>query len=117
MTELPLDPHVLDQLREDLGDPAFLDDLITSYLDEAPRLLTSIHDAIQRHDAAAMSHAAHTLKSTSATFGATEMATLCNELEKLGVNGDTNGAAERAATDADSLFQVVRIVLENEKRR
>lgn len=111
----PVDHSVLQNLREEIGDNEFLRDLIDTYLEEAPRLLDNIQHAIDHHDAEAMKNAAHTLKSTSATFGARDLAALCQEIETLGRAGDTNGRALQRAADISALFETVRSALEAER--
>jgi len=99
-----LDPRALERLSELLGgDTAALSGLITDFLTEAPRLVDALsmasseagsdpgatpRDSVHR-DATprdsghrdAMHRAAHTLKGLGATFGATGLARLCEQVE------------------------------------
>jgi HPt (histidine-containing phosphotransfer) domain-containing protein len=78
-----LDHQALDAIRELAGDdmPELLASVARLYLDDAPRHLAAIDAAWSRRDAAALSVAAHTLKSASANLGAARLALLCKALE------------------------------------
>jgi HPt (histidine-containing phosphotransfer) domain-containing protein len=84
------DQAVIDQsafaaLSETTGDdPEFLAELIDTYLSDAVDLLSTIESASTAGDAAELRRAAHSLKSNSATFGATALSTLARSLENLG---------------------------------
>jgi len=65
-----LDRRVLDQLREDLGDAAALRDVISTFLERSPSMLTGLREAAARGDGVAVSAGAHAMKGTSATLGA-----------------------------------------------
>lgn len=93
-----LDPAALENLSDMVdGDLAFLSELVGTFFRNAPQLLRDMRQAIERGDAAALALAAHSLKSNSATFGATTLATLCRDLEMLGRTGALEGAAEKMA--------------------
>lgn len=97
-TSPALDPAALKNLSEMVdGDMAFLADLVATFFRNAPQLLRDMHQAIERGDAAALTLAAHSLKSNSATFGATALTALCRELELMGKSGALAGAAEKMA--------------------
>ena len=78
-----LDRRVLDQLREDLGDAAALRDVISTFLERSPSMLTGLREAAARGDGVAVSAGAHAMKGTSATLGALTLSSLCAELERL----------------------------------
>jgi HPt (histidine-containing phosphotransfer) domain-containing protein len=86
-----LDPAAFDALRE-LGDDAFVSDLVDTFLADAPPLLA----ALRGSEAAEVRRAAHTLKSNGATFGATRFSELCRELEEQAKAGDLTGASALA---------------------
>ena len=91
-----IDPAALETLLETTGgDPAFLAELIDSYVDDTPQLLAVIRRAVDAGDGEELRRAAHTLKSNSATFGALTLAALCRDLEGQGKTGMLDGAAER----------------------
>jgi HPt (histidine-containing phosphotransfer) domain-containing protein len=89
MPDETLDRAALDELLETVGgDREFLVELIETYLGDSPGLLTDLSAGIAAGDAAAVRRAAHTLKSTSATFGATGLATTCREIEAAAAEDD-----------------------------
>src|SRR5262249_17295754 len=65
-----IDAAVLSVLREDLGDPDAVRQVVKAFLDRVPLMLKQLGDAAARHDQAALLSAAHSLKGTSATLGA-----------------------------------------------
>ncbi|MBW4537879.1 MAG: PAS domain S-box protein [Myxacorys chilensis ATA2-1-KO14] len=81
-------------LAADQGTEALLD-TISNYLHDAPRLLQTIQCAIAQRDAFLLQQAAHTLKSTSAAVGATELADLCQELETCARLGNLDPVVPR----------------------
>jgi signal transduction histidine kinase/CheY-like chemotaxis protein/HPt (histidine-containing phosphotransfer) domain-containing protein len=58
--------------------------VICVYLTSSATLVETLRDAGSRGDAAALYEAAHALKSSSASVGATTMARLCADLEQMG---------------------------------
>lgn len=58
------------------------------------RLLQRMRDAVAGEDGDALRQAAHSLKSSSANLGATQLATLSKELEHRGRDRRLEGAAE-----------------------
>ena len=70
--------------------------IIKIYLDSSPKLLRTLRDAVAQGEAGAaeaIRQAAHSLKSSSANLGAVAIVDLCRELEDLGRNNSTAGAA------------------------
>ena len=89
-----LDEAALEDLLEMTGgDPAFLAEMIDTYVADAGELLATTRQALAAGDAQAVRRAAHSLKSNSATFGATALAGLCQDLEERGKTGALDGAA------------------------
>jgi len=78
-----IDMKALDNIRalQQPGAPDLLEKIVTLFLDDAPRLVRSMRDAIAAGDGGALQHAAHTLKSDSATLGALELSELCKQTE------------------------------------
>ena len=84
MTELDgaLDKRVLEELRDSVGgDHEFVAELVDDFLTDAPGQLETLRAALSSHDSDLARRAAHTLKGTSRTFGAEELASLCQEAE------------------------------------
>jgi CheY-like chemotaxis protein/HPt (histidine-containing phosphotransfer) domain-containing protein len=82
-----LDRNVLDQLREDLGGTVALREVIKSFLDRTPSVLSVLRDAAARADVSSIRRAAHMIKGTSSTLGARELSEQCAEIERIGQTG------------------------------
>jgi signal transduction histidine kinase/CheY-like chemotaxis protein len=89
---------------------ALLERVLQAYLDDTPTQLRSIGQAIGRGDAVQMRKSAHSLKSSSANVGADALAQRCKELEQLGRNHTTAGAAVLLA-EMERSFQAARQAL------
>ena len=84
-----LEPDAVDRLlRVVANDRDVLRLLIDSFLEDAPGLLEALQRAARDQDVEGLRRAAHTLKSNSADFGATELADLCKQLEDRAKEGD-----------------------------
>ena len=86
-----VDGAVLARLRESVGEE-FLGELVDAFLDDSPAQLTAMRGAFERGDAEEARRAAHTLKSSGATFGAEGFSELCRQLEgkaKAGLLADS----------------------------
>src|SRR2546423_5316049 len=93
-----LDQAVLSELKETTGDdPAFVRDLIETYLADVPVQLEGIEAAVAANDAEALIRPAHTLKSSSATVGAMRLAETSRALDMAGRTRGF-GAGGRAPT-------------------
>ena len=74
--------RVLRGLLDDIGnDREALDGLIHDFLAATPQLVAEAEHAAAQGDAATCGRAVHTLKSTSATFGALELSAAVRDLE------------------------------------
>ena len=82
-------------LMMDEEDTAYIRELLNDYLTDAERLRTEIYQAIAEKDAAALRQASHTLKSTSATFGARHLSVLCAEFEQCSIRSDIQSVEKR----------------------
>ncbi|MGQ0695850.1 MAG: response regulator, partial [Nitrospiraceae bacterium] len=111
-----IDPAVLTELRQLDETGALLTALITSFLDETPRLQEQMRAAVRRSDATALVEAAHKLKGSSGNLGARRMQHLCGELQRL---GRTKALAQAGARIAQlkAEFMLVREVLLREQER
>ncbi|MCA1811729.1 MAG: Hpt domain-containing protein [Halobacteriales archaeon] len=96
-----VDEGVLRALLDDMGgDAEVVKELVQSYLEEAPRLLAEARQALADSDAATVQRAAHTLKSTSATFGALALAESSRVLEQAARTGKLPTAGQVDALQA-----------------
>ena len=73
----------LDELRslQRPGRPSILQRIVDAYLQETPRLLEGLQQALQDQDRSALRENAHSLKSSSANVGASEFSQQCLQLE------------------------------------
>ncbi len=91
-----LDPVALDRLRTIASTPEAMARLVSSFLDNGASLVAQITQAAATGDLDVLKRQSHTLKSNAASFGATELAELCGELESQTRAGSTEGAADLA---------------------
>ncbi len=102
-----IDLNVIDSLRElGGGDDEFLNDLIRTFLDETPVILERLHAALANDDAGGIRLNAHSLKGSSAEFGASWLAELCRQLELAGKNGDLDTAPDLLGEIEDEYARV-----------
>jgi len=107
-----IDQAAIDRLLEMTGgDPEFLRELITTYLEDGASQLDAMREAIAQSDAEALVRPAHSLKSNSASMGADHLGMLCRDLEADARAGRLAGAAERVA-EASAEFDRVRVALD-----
>ena len=80
-----LEPHALNQLRarQKYRNKKLVKRVVGIYLEQTPKLLKELAEAGQQADMEALSHIAHTIKSSSMTVGATALAESCREIEIL----------------------------------
>jgi len=111
-TERPvLDPAELDRLRELLGDDrGALAALVDDFAGDSPALVATL--LATGADQLDVDRAAHALKSLAATFGATDLARLCLQVE-TGVpeTTDHRGLAARIATEHDRVVGALRALI------
>jgi CheY-like chemotaxis protein/HPt (histidine-containing phosphotransfer) domain-containing protein len=86
-----LDRAVLGRLQE-LGE-SFFRELIGLFLDDVPRRLVGIVEALEAGDATGAGRFAHSVKGSAANLGAGRLADLCAELEAMGDAGTLPGAS------------------------
>jgi HPt (histidine-containing phosphotransfer) domain-containing protein len=112
----PIDRQVLTKIREMLGENGsqLLANVIASYLDESPALLATMHAAIAQSDARMLQKAAHKLKSSSTFLGATVLANICSELERIGRTGTTAGCRD-LVLQIEAAYAGVKAALELER--
>ncbi len=102
-----LDAGTLSDLRKSVGDdPVFLAELVDDVLVDAPALIDSLREAVAAGDAPAARRAAHTLKGTSRTFGAGQLADLCRQAEAAAEGDDLEGVRSRLTEIGDAWRRV-----------
>ncbi|MEO7761467.1 MAG: Hpt domain-containing protein, partial [Casimicrobiaceae bacterium] len=114
MSQSVIDPHVFDELQANAG-ADFVIELVDTFAEEAPALLTEMRSAVLANGAAGAAErfrrAAHSLKSNSHTFGATRMAEMARTLELGGMPHDASGVdalAHEFATTLAALHALAR---------
>jgi HPt (histidine-containing phosphotransfer) domain-containing protein len=100
MSGSAIDLDVFARLREITGDdPEFLAELVDTYLADGEAQVRALREA-QADDLSALVRPAHSLKSSSASIGATALAERCRTLEaeaRAGHVDDVDGAIEAIA--------------------
>lgn len=103
--------ETISELRRALEDPGIVAELISLYLEDAPRQVESIKAAVMEGNAERLALAAHTLKGSSAQLGAEELSELCSELENIALDWRAESASllidqlESTLADACTVFQ------------
>lgn len=116
-----IDESVLAELAASVaGDTAFVADLVNAYIADSTDQVAAIEAALGAGDAAALVRPAHTLKSSSATLGATALAATARTLEMAGREGildepDAQGAAEAVRGQWEAAVVGLRAWLERSK--
>ena len=111
-----LDRDVLDQLREDLGGTAALREVIRSFLDQTPSVLSALRDAAARADVLSIRRAAHMIKGTSSILGARELSEQCAEIERVGQTGCIADAGSRVIA-VEASYRTIESALKAEIER
>jgi HPt (histidine-containing phosphotransfer) domain-containing protein len=114
MTEV-LDEAALVSLLEMVGgDPDFVDELIDTFLADAPRQLAELRTAVATGTAADAVRPAHSLKGTAATIGARAVEAVSRSIEEQAGDGNVDGLddqvreLERALADLEAALADAR---------
>jgi HPt (histidine-containing phosphotransfer) domain-containing protein len=84
-----IDENVIAVLKESLGDDGtIIRQLIDLYATDSPKMLVEAATALEQRDAETLARSAHSLKSTSASMGATTATEAARALEVLAKSGD-----------------------------
>ena len=87
-----LDQGALDNLIAMVGDdPEFVDELVDTYLADAPLQEDAIRAALTSGEAEGLVRPAHTLKSTSLNLGGLRVAEIARAIEERGRTGTIDG--------------------------
>ncbi|MCE7985042.1 MAG: response regulator [Caldilinea sp. CFX5] len=88
-----IEPGALARLQTVVGDqPAYLDELIDTFLTDGPQLLADLRRGIATGDRRGVHLAAHSLKANAADFGAGRLRDLNKTLESMAKAGDLSQA-------------------------
>ncbi|HEY2864698.1 MAG TPA: Hpt domain-containing protein [Casimicrobiaceae bacterium] len=80
MSAPAIDRATYEALKDTTG-ADFVRELANTFLQEAPKMLAELREALAVRDSERFRRAAHSLKSNSNTFGALTLATIARELE------------------------------------
>ena len=101
---------------QDEGEPDLIVELIDLYLEDAPRKMASMQEAVAGADEVSLRRAAHSLKGSSASLGAFGVAALCEELEHVS-KADSFRSAVALLNRLESESARVRRAFAAERRR
>ena len=103
-------------LKAAKGDRTVAATIIEAALEECPRLLAGIRDAVASRDRTALRLAAHTLKGSVQYFGAARVRELAHQLERMGQEGDL-ASAEAALADLETEMTCFTGMLEEHRAK
>jgi CheY-like chemotaxis protein len=103
----PVDRAALDRLVETMGG-AFVGELIDTFGQDAGELIATLRRTLAAADLDGFRRAAHSLKSTSQSLGATGLAARARELETAARAGTLDGAPDRVRALAQHYEAVAR---------
>lgn len=111
-----LDRTAVDGLRalETSDNPDLLTRIIDAYLDDTPKLIEKMKQALHADDMFEVAKAAHTLKSSSANVGASELSDRCKQLEASARRGSV-GMVRELLSDVGSAYTSVESALMAER--
>jgi HPt (histidine-containing phosphotransfer) domain-containing protein len=111
-----IDEAALGRLQTDIcgGDIEMVREFIDLFLADTPAQIQALKSGVETGDSSLLERAAHTLKSSAATMGASLLALACEELERLGrlqnlADAEPRVAAlEQIAADSIVAFRTTR---------
>lgn len=106
---LRLDAGALERLREldPGGSVGLVARIMAAYAESAQPLVDQLEAGLVGSDLAKVRHAAHTLKSSSASIGAIKFSGMCADIEAMARAGDVPDAAARAREVRAEFTQVL----------
>jgi HPt (histidine-containing phosphotransfer) domain-containing protein len=96
MSQELLNVDVFDALQDSMGED-FVEDLVTTFLEEGPVMIADLKTAAEGGNAEALRRAAHSLKSNATLFGAEQLSNVARRLELDGFSSDVDVAAVETA--------------------
>jgi len=105
-----IDLHTFNTLQTEMGQD-FVGELLQTYFEELPQLLAKLKDSLAVQDCDAFQRAAHSIKSTSNSFGALQFGLQARELEMMGRANQLDGAPDKVE-QLVSDYETVRKALE-----
>ncbi|GFZ98793.1 response regulator [Okeania sp. KiyG1] len=109
-----IDLAVLQELKKIAGgESELLVEVIDCYLEDSPKLLDEMSQAIKQQQAKLLQRSAHSMKSSSASVGASNLSELCKKLEYIAREGTTEGA-DKILSQAQAEYRLVETALRSE---
>jgi len=109
-----LNRAAFERLRAAMG-AGFLDELLSTFVEDAKELVSTMRRALGEKDVDAFRRAAHSLKSNAASVGALTLSSMARELEMLAKSGIIDGARSRVDRLAVECERVARALREVER--
>jgi PAS domain S-box-containing protein len=109
-----IDRTAVERLTATMGAP-FVAELIHTFIEDGRELIAALHRTLSASDIDAFRRAAHSLKSTGETVGATGLAAIARELEAAARAGSLAGAEARVR-QVDQVFETATRTLEELRR-
>lgn len=100
----PIDPDIINEWISSIRDLKAFVRIIEVYFSTVPRLLEDMQTGIESLNLKDVVHAAHTLKSSSATMGAARLAHMLAELERVAQELDSAGVTNQEQIDRLQAF-------------
>jgi signal transduction histidine kinase/CheY-like chemotaxis protein/HPt (histidine-containing phosphotransfer) domain-containing protein len=91
------------------GDMELFREIVGLFLDESPKTMAEIKNAIDSSDAERLNRAAHSLKGSAGNFGARPVAETALRLEMMGKNKNLIGAMEAFALLTDEMERLKQV--------
>ena len=107
-----LDSRAIDRLR-DLGGESLISKMIDAYLGSSPERVQGAVEGMRSGDLAEVEQVAHSLKSSSANFGADRLVDLAARVERLAAARSDSPELGDLVTEMVEAFEQVRNKLES----
>jgi len=113
-----IDARALDSIRalQQPGGPDLVQRVTSIYLNDSPKLVGQLAEAVGRGDVQTVRSCAHSLKSSSASVGATRLAELCREMEASGRGNQVAECEQQLPALQDEFAAVQRALADYAKR-
>ena len=92
------------------GDWDFVSELAEEFFANSPNLIHEINSGLETADANVVRRAAHSLKSTSASFGAMALSDMCKQVEAAARDGNLDGLTEIVAQIENEYKQSTELI-------
>jgi HPt (histidine-containing phosphotransfer) domain-containing protein len=106
-----IERSMIDRLRRDLGDEIVVE-LLGDFFEAFPRRLSEMHRALVTGRPAELHRAAHTLRSNSASLGASKLVSLSRQVEELGKSGRLDEEVRALLDEIDKEYDAAKPALE-----